>query len=63
MRAIWLFNRNRISFWRSWWWRPHLSRQNLATGSYEGWHLTWGPLHVWNTMDHNKKRSKGWGWR
>lgn len=62
LRALWMFHRNRISFWRWWWWRPLLTRHELASGPYGGWHFTWGPFHVWSVTTHNRTTDKGWGW-
>ena len=50
--------------WTTWyWWKPLIKREKLSSGTCEGWHLWWGPIHAWNVITHNKTKSKGFTWR
>ena len=40
-----------------------MKRSELASGSFGGWYLWWGPFRVWNFVTHNKTKEKGLTWR
>ena len=50
---------NRAYRWR---W-PVLARERLASGSCGGWHLHFGPVHVWHVETHSRTRDAGLQWK